>query len=108
MATIGILTCEILELEISYVLKSDKEINRIIVLENSHSLRLIESLELEGAGHLERITDLNSFTPAFGSELEVVVHVLELGLQNHRHLLQKGISEAACWLGKCADALLLG
>ena len=40
MGVLGILTCEILELEFAYLLNSDQDIARITVLENGRSARI--------------------------------------------------------------------
>jgi hypothetical protein len=108
MAILGILTCEILELEFAYLLNSDKDIARITVLENSRSVRMLDELESAETRNLDRITDLDSFTSDPDNHLEVLVHVLELGLHNRKELLQQGLMEAAREMGSRVDALLLG
>ncbi len=108
MGILGILTCEILELEFAYLLNADKDISRITVLENSRSARILEALESTGPVNPNRITDLESFAPDPENRMEVLVNVLELGLHNRRKLLQEGLVEAACRMGSRVDALLLG
>ena len=108
MGILGIITCEILELEFAHLLKIDKDINRITVLENDRSTRLINALESKVNGNLKRILELDSFVAGSDNSLEVLVHVLELGLHNRRHLLQQGLIEAAREMGPRVDALLLG
>ena len=108
MGILGILTCEILELEFAYLLNTDKDISRITVLENSRSARILEALESTGSVNPNRITALESFAPDPETRMEVLVNVLELGLHNHKKLLQEGLIEAACEMGSRVDALLLG
>ena len=108
MATLGILTCEILELEFAYLLNSDQEINRITVLDDRHSARLLAALENAKTRNLTRIAGLESFSPDPQCGLEVLVHVLELGLHNRKKLLQQGLVDAAGAMGYRVDALLLG
>jgi hypothetical protein len=108
MSVLGILTCEILELEFAYLLNSDKDIARITVLENSRSVRMIEALESAKTRNLNRIADRDSFAPEPENRLEVLVQVLELGLHNRKELLQQGLKEAAREMGPRVDALLLG
>ncbi len=108
MAIFGILTCEILELEFAYLLNTDKDIARITVLENSRSVRMLEALESTGSVNPNRISGLESFASDPENRLEVLVHVLELGLHNRKKLLQEGLAEAACEMGSRVDALLLG
>jgi Protein of unknown function (DUF1638) len=58
--------------------------------------------------NLNRIANLESFAPDRDNRLEVLVHVLELGLHNHKNLLQQGLVDAARQMGPRVDALLLG
>ena len=108
MAVLGILTCEILELEFAYLLNSDEDIARITVLENSRSVRMLDELESSKTQNLNRTADLDSFVPDPENRLEVLVHVLELGLHNRKKLLQQGLIDAANAMGSRVDALLLG
>ncbi len=48
MAVLGILTCEILELEFAHLLRSDPEIRKITVVEDDYSTELIRLLEKDG------------------------------------------------------------
>ena len=108
MGVLGILTCEILELEFAYLLNSDTDIDRITVLENSRSVRMLDALESVGSANLNRISGFESFAPDPENRMEVLVHVLELGLHNRKKLLQDGLVEAAREMGSRVDALLLG
>ena len=108
MGILGILTCEILELEFAYLLNADKDVSRITVLENSRSARLLEALESTSPVSPNRISDLESFASDPDNRLKVLVNVLELGLHNRKKLLQDGPVEAACEMGSQVDALLLG
>ena len=108
MAVLGVLTCEILELEFAHLLGTDPEVARITVLEDSRSARLLEVLEAEGVGNLSRIPHISGFNPNRARNLEVLVRVLELALHNRRKTLQEGLVEAACEMSPHVDALLLG
>jgi hypothetical protein len=108
MGILGILTCEILELEFADLIGRDKDVGRITVLENKRSKHLIAALESQKAGRLRRITDLNQFKPAGKNKLEVLVGVLELALHNRKSTLQQGLKEAALGFGAHVDALMLG
>jgi hypothetical protein len=108
MGVLGILTCEILELEFAYLLNSDKNITRITVLDNSRSVRMLEAFESAKTQNLNRIDELDSFLPDPECGLEVLVQVLELGLHNRKNLLQQGLIEAARAMGPRVDAILLG
>ena len=108
MAVLGVLTCEILELEFAHLLVKDPEVARITVLEDSRSARFIEALNSKGAESFGRITDLTAFNLNPSSNLEVLVRVLELALHNRKKTLQEGLVEAACEMSPHVDALLLG
>ncbi len=108
MGVLGVLTCEILELEFAELLAVDRDVSRITVLEDERSAHLIEALESINKDNVNRITDLNAFTPAEEISLEVLVGVLELALHNRKHTLQQGLIEAALAFGPLVDALMLG
>ncbi|MGD9081768.1 MAG: DUF1638 domain-containing protein, partial [Desulfobacterales bacterium] len=108
MGILGILTCEILELEFADLIGRDKEVDRITVLEDKRSEHLIAALEPQEAGRLKQITNLNQFKPAGNNQLEVLVGVLELALHNRKITLQQGLKEAALAFGAHVDALMLG
>lgn len=108
MAVLGILTCEILELEFAHLLVKDPEVTRITVIEDSRSARFIEALNSEGVENLRRIPDIMGFKLQSSGNLEVLVRVLELALHNRRKTLQEGLVQAACEMSPRVDALLLG
>jgi hypothetical protein len=108
MGVLGILTCEILELEFAYLLARDSELGRITILEDIRSARLIEALESSEIENLKRIPHLKGFNADPSSDLEVLVRVLELALHNRKKTLQQGLVEAALEMSPHVDALLLG
>ena len=77
MAVLGVLTCEILELEFAHLLVKDHEVARITVLDDSRSARFIEALNSESVENLRRIPDITGFDPKPSGNLEVLVRVLE-------------------------------
>ena len=108
MAVLGVLTCEILELEFAYLLSRKSEVTRITVLEDIRSARIIEALESEGLQNLSRIPHVEAFNPNRSNNLEVLICVLELGLHNRKKSLQQGLIQAAQKMSPYVDALLLG
>jgi hypothetical protein len=107
MAVIGILTCEILELELAHLLAHDSEIAGVTVLEDVHSMGFIEALESAGI-RPRRIPLIKGFTPNYPERLEVLVRVLELALHNRKRILQEGLVKAAKEMGRYVDAIFLG
>ena len=108
MSVLGIVTCEILELEFAHLLNHDSELSRVTILDDSRSERLIGALEANGIENLKRIPRVNEFTQDAKDQLEVVVCVLELALHNRKQSLQEGLRKAALELSPHVDALLLG
>ncbi len=108
MSVLGIVTCEILELEFAHLLNHDPELSRVTVLDDSQSERLIETLESNGIQNLKRISRVNEFTQDSKGQFEVLVCVLELGLHNRKQSLQEGLQQAVMALSPYVDALLLG
>ncbi len=108
MAILGVLTCEILELEFARLLAGDKDVSRITVLEDERSAHLITAFESIKKDNLKRIPHLEAFTPVAQNPLEVLIGVLELGLHNRKRTLQQGLIEAALAIGPHVDALMLG
>ncbi len=108
MAVLGIITCEILELEFARLLSEDTEIRRISILEESCSMRLIERLEEQKTPHLQRLPHPHAFIPEPDMPLEVLVRVLELGLHRTRRVLSGALARAVQAMQSRIDALLLG
>ncbi len=108
MGILGILTCEILELEFADLLGKDSDVGRISILDDLRSQHLIASLESQIGDRLERISSLDQFKAAGNHQLEVLVGVLELALHNRKDTLQQGLIEAALAFGAHVDALMLG
>jgi hypothetical protein len=108
MGVLGILTCEILELEVAYLLGTDPDVSQITVLENVRSTRLIEALESGEFQDVRRIPHIKGFFPEPAEHLEVLVRVLELALHRRKETLQRGLVGAAREMSRHVDALLLG
>ena len=108
MGILGILTCEILELEFAHLLNEDSEIAQVAILEDARSTRMIEILEALKPQQILRQHDLESFRPDLPNRINVIVRVLELGLHSRKQTLQQGLIQAARKMGPYVDALLLG
>jgi hypothetical protein len=106
MPVLGVITCEILELEFAHLLAQDREIAAITVLADRNSLGIIEALESNGSPP-NRISILKEFHG--GSDgLDVLVRVLETALHYRKRNLQDGLVKAARAMGRYVDALVLG
>lgn len=107
MAVLGILTCEILELEFAHLLTRDPNVSSITVLDDQYSTRFIQAVEAAGGPRPRRIPLLKDFSPA-SPELEVIVQVLRIALHNRKKHLQEALSKAAKEMGRYVDAIVLG
>jgi hypothetical protein len=108
MAVLGIITCEILELEVANLLATDPDVTGITVIEDATSSGFIEALESRGRLESRRIPILRGFRPTFEDGLEVLVRVLELALHRRKSLLQAGLTKAVLEMARYVDGILLG
>jgi hypothetical protein len=108
MAVLGIITCEILELECAQMLSTDPDITGVTVVEDAHSAGFIEALESRGRFEPQRIPLVKGFSPTFRDGLEVLVRVLELGLHSRKRLLQEGLVKAVTEMARYVDGIMLG
>ena len=108
MPTLGILTCEILELEFAHLLGEDESVTSVAVLEDRRSQRLIEALEAQPIDPIRRLPDMASFQPDDNQPMDIIIRVLELGLHHRKKSLQGGIMDAANEMGPHVDGLMLG
>lgn len=108
MAVIGIISCEILELEFARLLAEDGELGRVNVLEDEHSKRLVEILAALPIRNLQRLPHVHAFSPEPELTIEVLVRVLELGLHRNRKVLREALAKAAQELAPRVEVLLLG
>jgi hypothetical protein len=108
MAVLGIITCEILELEFAQLLGKDPEISRISILSDSHSAQLIQLLEAGQTTPLHALPHPHAFIPEPDDSLEVLVKVLALGLHRNHRVLRSALVKSTQALNSHIDALLLG
>jgi len=107
MPVLGILTCEILELEFAFLLAQDPDIDNITVVEDRHSMGIIEALEANRVSP-KRIPMMRGFAPDHPGCLDIVIRVMELALHNRKRLLQDALVKAAKEMGRYTDAIMLG
>jgi hypothetical protein len=108
MAVLGIITCEILELEFAQLLGDDADISAISILADSHSAHLIQLLEARQSAPLHTLPHPHAFIPEPDQSLEVLVKVMALGLHRNRKVLRHALSKSIQALRPCIDVLLLG
>ena len=108
MATLGIITCEILELEFAHLLANDDELARLTVVDTDYSKGIIQALEQNNGFKPRLIGYIGQYLPTLPGRLEVLVQVLELGLHTVIKKLQRGVTDAAAEMGPHVDAIVLG
>ncbi len=108
MPVIGVVICEILELEFAHLLSEDPDVSIITVVENSSAGAFIEAVESIGRAALRRIPLLRGYTPSTSSGVEVLVRVLELALHNRKWILQEGLTKATREMVRHVDGIFLG
>ena len=108
MPVLGIITCEILELEIAHILRKDSAVSRVTVLESSCSRRLIETLCQGGRLQVQRIPHLSSLRPEPSENMGALVRVLELGLHRKKEILRKRLAACAREMERYIQGLMLG
>ena len=108
MSVLGIITCEILELEFAHILGKDSELGLITILEDSRSARMIEALESMRIRNLRRIPHIRGFFPEPPISLEVIVRVLDFSLHSNKKTLRQALIQAAREMRPYMDSLLLG
>ena len=65
MPVVGVITCEILELEFAYLLSRDPDIAGVTVVEDATSFGFIEALESMGRFEPRTIPDAERIQPGF-------------------------------------------
>lgn len=108
MAVLGIVTCEVLELEFAYLLANDTDVDKITVLENGCSEGFIKSYQKIKGTMPVCIDDIRQYISANTGRLEVIVHVLDLGLHAVIEKLKMSVVEAVKEMGPRVDAIVMG
>ncbi|NOX33047.1 MAG: DUF1638 domain-containing protein [Deltaproteobacteria bacterium] len=108
MPVLGVLTCEILELEIAYLLKNDKSISKISIINSKACQGLIKALEKDGSRHFSVLESFDEVNPSKDEKLDVLIHVLEIGMHSRKPRLQRALFTESRKIGALADTLFLG
>jgi hypothetical protein len=108
MPTLGIITCQILELEFAYILSNDPDVATVRILENRFAIGFCEAMERISGRRVERIRYLTPPSDYSPAGLDVVVRVMEVGLHRVIQDLKNGVRDAASELAGGVDAILVG
>jgi hypothetical protein len=107
-AVLGIITCQVLELEFAYLLGNDPEVSAINILESEFSQELSETLTRKTQIKPTSISAIDAYTPAALGGLEVIIRVMKVGLHRVIKDLRHGVARAAIEMEPYVDAILLG
>lgn len=108
MARLGIIACQILELELAHLLVNDVEVSNIIILDTGFGDGFFRALKQKG-GSVPRLTkDMGKCPSAESGRFEVVVQIMELGLHTVIRALRSAVIDAVLEMSTHVDAIVLG
>lgn len=108
MAVLGIVTCQILELEFAHLLVEDDDISDVYALDTGHSEGFVRAVSQKKESTPIIIKDLVEHQAAPPDKFEVIVHVLELGLHAVIKDLRSTVAKAVFEMGPHVDVIVLG
>jgi len=108
MAKIGIITCQILELEFAHMLNADAEVADVFVIDSEFSVGLLSELKIHGKKPVHRLAALGAFETTPGDGHHVLVRVMELGLHSDIKKLQHHVVSAVKEMARHVNSVLLG
>ena len=107
MSVLGVITCQILELEFVHLLSRDAGLSMITVVEDEFSQELVKRLRTAKPG-VRTIPHLNGFAASRSDQPELLLCVKEVGLHSVIKRLQDAVVTAVSAMGPYVDAILLG
>ena len=105
MTKLGVVTCQVLELEFAHILSNDSTISEILVVDDQFSQQLIEILEYDNTQHVSRVAH---FEKVESDGLAVLIRVMEVGLHSSIQILTRRIKTAVQEIAPFVDGILLG
>lgn len=105
---IGILLCEVLEDEISFLISQDTDFEKVTFIETDPGADLIVDLRRRIGDRLTVIKEADGFSPDPSVDLEVLGMVLKVGLHMNKDLLKSTVIEQAEALGQKCDVIVTG
>jgi len=108
MPKLGVVTCQILELEMAHVLLNDPEVEEIWVLQDEFSEELTQILENTNLKPVHKLTKTCELASNETNRLVVLIRVMKLGLHSNIPTLRRGVAEAVREMSSFVDAVFLG
>jgi len=108
MARIGIITCQILELEFAHVLNTDTEVSDVFVVDNEFSEGLLSELKGHYEKSVHRVGSPKEFGETPGDGHQVLIRVMEVGLHSVIKTLQRHVVSGVKEMARHVEMVLLG
>lgn len=108
MAKIGIITCQILELEFAHLLSVDTEVSDVFVVDNEFSAGLLSELKRHGKKPVHRLATPREFGKRPSNGHHVFIWVMEVGLHSDINNLQRHVVSSVKEMARHVDSILLG
>jgi Protein of unknown function (DUF1638) len=108
MEYLGIVSCQILELEFAHLLIKDNSIGEIRIVASESSAGLVERLVGNGDERVKQLSSLEDFRPSPAEGRGVLIDILKLGLHTVIKDLKDGVVQAATAMSPHVGAILLG
>lgn len=108
MDKLGIINCQILELEIAYLLSHDAQVSDIWVIRNAYSEKLVQALENHRTKPVHFIEKADAFTPSDETGLAVLIDVKKVGLHSYIPGLRQEVLSAVQTMAPFVDSIFLG
>ncbi|MFO7685567.1 MAG: DUF1638 domain-containing protein [Desulfobacterales bacterium] len=108
MPQLGVVTCQILELEFAHLLSNDPDVTEIWVVHDDFSEELIRILENDRLKPVHRVLRAGEFEADETDGLAVLIRVMEVGLHSNITILRSAVTTAVKELAPFVDAILLG
>jgi hypothetical protein len=108
MVRVGVVTCQILELEFAYLFAHDQNVSEVWILENEYSLHLAQSLEAYQTRKIRKIRHPEEFRPGSKTGVAALIQVNQVGLHSHIPKLQETCLDAVRNISPFVDSVFLG
>jgi hypothetical protein len=108
MANIGIITCQILELEFAHLLSTDPEVSDVFVVDNEFSTVLLTKLQRLGKKPVHRLPLPEDTMTTSGDGHHILIRVMAVGLHSDINNLQHQVVSAVKEIAQNVDLVLLG
>ena len=108
MNRLGVVTCQILELELAYVLSNDPDVSEIWIVDNEFSTELVRALDSSGRKSVYRADTVEQFAPKSKDRLSVLARVMEVGLHSNISVLKREVTDAVERIAPVVDVVFLG